>query len=71
VFTREEAVAIVAFLEYNRDTDSSGLTTEEINGALNSFWRDQAANAPTHHAVRQHLKQEAEYLSDIGRRKNE
>jgi hypothetical protein len=66
VFTREEAGAIVAYLEYKRDADSHGLNTEEINAALDSFWRDRAANGPTHQAVRQHLKEEAEYLRDIG-----
>ena len=70
VFTREEAGAIVAYLEYKRDTDLHGLNTEEINAALDDFWRDRAANGPTHHEVRQHLKQEAEYLRDIGSGKN-
>lgn len=66
VFAREEAGAIVAYLEYKRDTDPHGLHAEEINAALDSFWRDRAANGPTHQAVRQHLKEEAEYLRDIG-----
>lgn len=66
VFTREEAGVIVAYLEYKRDTNSHGLNAEEINAALNSFWRDRAANGPAHQAVRQHLKKEAEYVRDIG-----
>jgi hypothetical protein len=66
VFTREEAQAIVAYLEYKRDTDSHGLNAKEINAALDNFWRDRAANGPTHIAVRQHLKEETEYLRDIG-----
>jgi len=66
VFTREEAGAILAYLEYKRDTDSHGLNAEEINAALDSFWRDRAANGPTHQSVRQHLKEEAEYLKDSG-----
>jgi len=66
VFTKEEAGAIVAYLEYKRDTDSHGLNAEEINASLDSFWRDRATNGPTHDEVRQHLKQEAEYLRDIG-----
>jgi hypothetical protein len=66
VFTREEAGAIVAYLEYKRDADPHGLNTEEINAALDSFWRDRAANGPTHQAIRQHLTEEAEYLKDIG-----
>jgi hypothetical protein len=66
VFTREEAGAIVSYLEYKRDKDSHGLNREAIDAALDSFWRDRAVNGPTHHAVRQHLDQEAEYLRDIG-----
>ena len=52
VFTKEEAEAIAAYLEYTRDADSHGLNAEEINAALNSFWRDRAATGPTHQAVR-------------------
>lgn len=66
VFTREEAGAILAYLEYKRDQDSHGLNAEEINAALDSFWQDRAANGPTHQSIRQHLKEEAEYLKDIG-----
>lgn len=54
VFTREEAQAIVAYLEYKRDVDSHGLNTEEIKAALDCFWRDRAANGPTHQAIRQY-----------------
>jgi hypothetical protein len=70
VFTREEAGAIVAYLEYKRDADPQKLYAEEINTALDSFWRDRAANAPTHQTVQQHLKDEADYLKDISDRKS-
>ena len=65
IFTREEAGAIVAYLEYKRDADPHGLYAKEINAALDSFWRDRAANAPRHQIVRRHLKEEAEYLRNI------
>ena len=71
VFTREEAGAIVAYLEYKRDTDPHGLNAEEIDAALDSFWRDRAANGPTHNAIQQHLEQEADYLRSIGDEKME
>ncbi len=70
VFTREEACAIVAYLEYKRATDSHGLNAEEINAVLDSFWRDRAANGPPHRAIRQYITEEAEYLKDIGSGKN-
>ena len=66
VFTREEAQAIVSYLEYKRDKDSHGLNREAINAALDSFWRDRAANGPTHQAIRQYRHEEAEYLRDSG-----
>lgn len=66
VFTREEAGAIVAYLEYKRDQDSHGLNAQEINAAPDGFWRDRAATGPTQQAIRQHLKEEADYLNDIG-----
>jgi hypothetical protein len=71
VFTREEAQAIVAYLEYKRDADSYGLNTETIKAALDCFWRDRAAHAPTHRTIQQHLKDESDYLKDIRGRKNE
>lgn len=70
VFTREEACAIVAYLEYKRATDSHGLNAEEINAALDSFWRDRAANGPPHRTIRQYITEEAKYLKDIGSGKN-
>ena len=70
VFTREEAGAIVAYLEYKRDADPHGLYAEKINAALDSFWQDRAATAPTHQRVRRHLKEEADYLKNIGDGKN-
>jgi hypothetical protein len=66
VFTREEAGAIVSYLEFKQDADPHGLNGKEINAALDSFWRDRAADGPTHQAVRQHLKEDAEYLKEIG-----
>lgn len=65
IFTREEAGAIVAYLEYKRDADADRLHADEINAALESFWRDRAANGPAHGAVRAHLAEEAEYLRAI------
>lgn len=46
VFTREEARAIVTYLKYRRDRDPHGIDKKQINAALDSFWRDRAAQAP-------------------------
>lgn len=66
VFTREEAQAIVAYLDYKQDADLHKVNTEAISAALDCFWRDRAVNAPTHQAIRQYRNKEAEYLRDIG-----
>ena len=65
VFTKEEAGAIVAYLEYKPDEDIHRLNADETDAALDSFWRDRAMIGPAQHEVRQHLKQETEYLRDI------
>jgi hypothetical protein len=65
IFTREEAAAIVAYLEYKRGADSHGLNHDEIDAALGSFWHDRAKTAPTHETLRQHLQAEAEYIKNL------
>ena len=71
IFTREEAGAIVAYLEYKRDADPHSFNAEEINASLDGFWRDRAANGPTQQAIRQTLKEEAECMRDIQSRNGE
>jgi len=66
LFTREEAQAIVAYLEYKQDVDFHKLNTDAVKAALDCFWRDRAANGPTHQAIRQYRHEKAEYLRDIG-----
>jgi hypothetical protein len=65
IFSREEAAAIVAYLEYKRGADLHGLNHEEIDAALDGFWHDRAKTAPTHEALRQHLQAEAEYIKNL------
>ena len=65
IFTREEAGAIVAFLEYKRDADPEGMNHEEINAALDEFWRARAKQAPTHETLQRHVQSEAEYLKAL------
>ena len=63
VFTQEEARAIVAYLRYKRDEDSDNLYTERIDAALHLYWLDRAKNAPSAKSLKQHLKEEEEYLA--------
>ena len=64
VFTREEAGAIVAYLEHKRDTDPHGITRQEIDAALEDFWRERARRAPTRETLRLHMQAEARYIDD-------
>ena len=65
IFTREEVQAIVAYLRYKRDADPYHLHQEAIEAALNLYWLERAANAPTAESPKQHLAEEAEYLAAI------
>jgi hypothetical protein len=65
IFTREEAGAIVAYLEWRRDADSLGINKQEIDAALDGFWRQRAKNAPTREVLKQYIQEEAEYLKGL------
>jgi hypothetical protein len=65
VFTREEARAIVAYLEWKRDCDETGLEREEIGAALDGFWRSRSLEAPLQATLRRHITEEAEYLNHL------
>jgi hypothetical protein len=65
IFTREEARAISAYLEYKRDTDTDGLATQQIGAALQTFWLDRAAHAPEQISLSHYLAAEEEYLKAI------
>jgi hypothetical protein len=56
VFTKEEAMAIVAYLNYSRETDTHGINTPQIVEALNSFWLDRAEHAPSEESLKTHLR---------------
>lgn len=47
VFCREEAAAIVRYLEWRRDTDDLGLDPPRITAALETFWIPRSQSAPT------------------------
>jgi len=65
VFTREEAGAIVAYLEWKRDSDTFRVDREEIDASLEGFWRPRAKEAPTQAALQHYVRAEAEYLNNV------
>ncbi len=65
IFTREEASAIVAYLEFKRDHDQDGIDKPRLNAALESFWLERARTAPSAETLRRHLADEKEYIQAI------
>ena len=55
VFTREEANAIVAYLEFKRDSDPDVIDRGAIDAALDSFWLERARTAPRAASLAQYL----------------
>ena len=66
VFTREEAAAIVAYLEHRRSLPDA-VDREDIEAALEAFWRGRASGAPTHQALIEHLENEEDFMRRAGR----
>jgi hypothetical protein len=67
VFTREEAAAIVAYLQYKRETDPDGLSGAAIDAALRSFWLERAERAPASPDLARHVAAEHDFLADMSR----
>jgi hypothetical protein len=65
VFTREEANAIVAYLEFKRDLDPDVIDRTAIDAALQSFWLERARAAPKAASLEQYLAEQEEYLAAI------
>lgn len=65
VFTREEAKAIVAYLEFKRDLDPNVIDKTAIDAALQSFWLERARTAPQARSLEQHIAEQQEYLGAI------
>jgi hypothetical protein len=67
VFSREECAAIVSYLAYRRDRDSTGFDARAIDAALAAFWTARAHHAPTAAELERHVEEELRYyraLSD-------
>lgn len=70
-FTREEAAAIVAYLECRRNDSSTSFERAAIDAALDSYWRERAQSAPSVESLKRHREEEAEYLDAIRERTGE
>jgi len=65
IFTREEAGAIAAYLEFKRDSDPDVIDRQAIDTALQSFWLERSWTAPQARSLEQHLVEQEEYLGAI------
>src|ERR1700676_1360992 len=65
VFTREEARAIVAYLNYSQETDTHGINKAQIVEALSTFWLDRAEHAPSEESLKTHLREESEFIAHL------
>lgn len=65
IFTREEAEAIVAYLQFKRDFDPDVFNKAGIDSALNLFWLDRAQSAPSAEELKKYLANQEAYLAAI------
>jgi hypothetical protein len=65
IFTREEANALVAYLEFKRDSDPDVIDKTAIDAALTSFWLERARTAPPAASLEQHIAEQEEYLAAL------
>lgn len=65
IFTREEAAAIVDYLNYKSSRDELGVEKKRISAALESFWLERAEKAPTLDELKQSMREQEEYLEAV------
>jgi hypothetical protein len=65
VFTREEAGAIVAYLQCKCDSDVHGVHRVAITAALNEFWLERSRTAPTASELEKHLDEKAAFVAAL------
>jgi hypothetical protein len=63
IFNREEAVAIVAYLEYKKIRGE--IERDRVEAALNDFWRERTRTAPRAQELSAHIKEKEEYVAAI------
>jgi hypothetical protein len=65
VFTREEAGAIVAYLQHKHAAAETDLERNYIDAALRAFWLDRARSAPTAASLERHIAEQEEYAAAV------
>ena len=65
VFSREESAAVVQYLTYRRERDTTGVDRAAITAALDAFWTRRAADAPTTADLLRHVDEEQRFLRSL------
>ena len=65
VFAREECRAIVSYLEFRRERDTTGLDTQAIRAALAAFWIPRGEHAPMTEELERHVDEELRYYRAV------
>lgn len=65
VFCREEAAAIVSYLEHVLNVPSRDTDKRSIEAGLKDYWRDRALSAPSAADLRRYLDEQAVYLEAL------
>jgi hypothetical protein len=63
VFSREEAQAIVLYLEYKQTHDEC--ESKRIEQALHDYWHERARNAPSNEDLQEHIREREKYVRAI------
>jgi hypothetical protein len=70
VFCREEAAAILAYLEFAHEAPRYEYSHEAIERAIADFWKARAADAPDRDSLRRHNAEERAFGDAILRRRD-
>lgn len=65
IFTREEAEAIVAYLQYKMGVQDLKESQDRIRAGLDLYWLERSRTAPTEATLAEQLKQEQEIYSAV------
>jgi hypothetical protein len=69
VFCREEAAAILAYLEVAHEAPGHEYSRDAIEAAIADFWQARASGAPDRDALRQHRAEQQSFTEALRRRR--
>jgi hypothetical protein len=70
IFCREEAAAILAYLEFAREAPEHDFSREAIERAIDEFWKARAVGAPDRASLRRHHDEEKAFTDALLKRRD-